>query len=119
VLSAFFPLLIDTRDKVRKGVISVIEKYPAEEHGDLMKAGLFDVLLSSFLVANQNQIVAQSFFALMTSLKNYQEELFKSRARYDKLITIAKLNEFKRTNILDLFSKLEGKYHQLSSGQCF
>lgn len=109
MLNTFLQFVNDARDKLRKQIMNIIEKYPPEEHGDLMKAGLFEILLNSFLVANQNQGVATSFFNLITSLKGYQEELYNTQARYQKLITIAKLNEFKRGHILDLFSSLEGK----------
>ncbi len=90
-------------------VINTILKYPPEEHANLMQAGLLDILLNSFTATNQNQVIVTSFFSLITSLNNNQEELFSTEARFQKLIAIAKVNDFKRIHVLDLFSNLKGK----------
>jgi len=109
ILNNILKIITDSRERVRKSLINLIEMYPPEEHKDLMDAGLLDILLNSFTISKQNQAIASSFFDLLTSLNNYQAELFKTEARYQTLIAIAKLNDFKRIRVLDLFSDLEGK----------
>lgn len=100
--------ITDAREKVRKGIIDIIAKYPEAEHVDLINAGLINIILTALINASQNQIIASAFISVIKSLKDYQKELFKNEEQFKTLVKIAKINEFKRIYILELFTSLEG-----------